>query len=75
MHICTRKKVQKNRLKSGHKAVLNMIYGCVVARWADEMLLFFLVTAEYKTLCPGGEGFRPNPITVILEGQIQLTHS
>ncbi|XP_036073377.1 fibrillin-1 isoform X2 [Oryzias melastigma] len=21
----------------------------------------------YKTLCPGGEGFRPNPITVILE--------
>ncbi|TFK01273.1 type 1 phosphatidylinositol 4,5-bisphosphate 4-phosphatase [Platysternon megacephalum] len=24
-------------------------------------------TAEYKTLCPGGEGFRPNPITVILE--------
>lgn len=24
--------------------------------------------AEYKTLCPGGEGFRPNPITVILEG-------
>ncbi|MGH0175719.1 UNVERIFIED_CONTAM: hypothetical protein FKN15_071488 [Acipenser sinensis] len=23
--------------------------------------------AEYKTLCPGGEGFRPNPITVILE--------
>lgn len=27
------------------------------------------LTAEYKTLCPGGEGFRPNPITVILEGQ------
>uniref|UniRef100_UPI00358F92B7 fibrillin-2-like n=1 Tax=Myxine glutinosa TaxID=7769 RepID=UPI00358F92B7 len=24
-------------------------------------------TDEYKTLCPGGEGFRPNPITVILE--------
>uniref|UniRef100_A0A8C9EQH9 Fibrillin 3 n=1 Tax=Pavo cristatus TaxID=9049 RepID=A0A8C9EQH9_PAVCR len=24
-------------------------------------------TTEYKTLCPGGEGFRPNPITVILE--------
>uniref|UniRef100_A0A3Q1IVZ7 Fibrillin-1 n=1 Tax=Anabas testudineus TaxID=64144 RepID=A0A3Q1IVZ7_ANATE len=22
---------------------------------------------SYKTLCPGGEGFRPNPITVILE--------
>lgn len=22
---------------------------------------------EYKTLCPGGEGFKPNPITVILE--------
>ncbi|XP_048825237.1 fibrillin-1-like isoform X1 [Brienomyrus brachyistius] len=21
----------------------------------------------YKTLCPGGEGFRPNPVTVILE--------
>ncbi|KAJ7410447.1 fibrillin 2 [Pitangus sulphuratus] len=23
--------------------------------------------AEYNTLCPGGEGFRPNPITIILE--------
>ncbi|KAH0628173.1 hypothetical protein JD844_009001 [Phrynosoma platyrhinos] len=22
---------------------------------------------EYNTLCPGGEGFRPNPITIILE--------
>lgn len=30
---------------------------------------FCLLTAEYKTLCPGGEGFRPNPITVILEGK------
>uniref|UniRef100_A0A4W5K434 Fibrillin 1 n=1 Tax=Hucho hucho TaxID=62062 RepID=A0A4W5K434_9TELE len=27
-----------------------------------------LNSSEYKTLCPGGEGFRPNPITVILEG-------
>nr|XP_014340413.1 PREDICTED: fibrillin-3 [Latimeria chalumnae] len=27
----------------------------------------FVNTTEYKTLCPGGEGFRPNPITVILE--------
>ncbi|PNI18364.1 FBN3 isoform 4 [Pan troglodytes] len=24
-------------------------------------------TTEYRTLCPGGEGFRPNRITVILE--------
>ncbi|XP_008048410.1 fibrillin-3, partial [Carlito syrichta] len=24
-------------------------------------------TTEYRTLCPGGEGFRPNPTTVILE--------
>ncbi|XP_039615423.1 fibrillin-2 isoform X1 [Polypterus senegalus] len=24
-------------------------------------------TNEYKTLCPGGEGFKPNPITIILE--------
>ncbi|RXN13923.1 fibrillin-1 [Labeo rohita] len=23
--------------------------------------------AEYNTLCPGGEGFKPNPITIILE--------
>lgn len=31
--------------------------------------LFVVVSiAEYKILCPGGEGFRPNPITVILEG-------
>lgn len=29
-----------------------------------------LSAAEYKTLCPGGEGFRPNPITVILEGNM-----
>jgi hypothetical protein len=28
----------------------------------------FISIAEYKILCPGGEGFRPNPITVILEG-------
>uniref|UniRef100_A0AAR2LSK7 Fibrillin 1 n=1 Tax=Pygocentrus nattereri TaxID=42514 RepID=A0AAR2LSK7_PYGNA len=26
-----------------------------------------LNSSEYKSLCPGGEGFRPNPITVILE--------
>nr|XP_061796796.1 fibrillin-1-like [Nerophis lumbriciformis] len=26
-----------------------------------------LNSTGYKTLCPGGEGFRPNPITVILE--------
>ncbi|XP_067425353.1 fibrillin-2 isoform X2 [Emydura macquarii macquarii] len=24
-------------------------------------------STEYNTLCPGGEGFRPNPITIILE--------
>ncbi|MEJ1281881.1 hypothetical protein NN561_012832 [Cricetulus griseus] len=24
-------------------------------------------TSEYRTLCPGGKGFRPNPSTVILE--------
>lgn len=32
------------------------------------MCCLFL-SAEYKVLCPGGEGFRPNPITVILEGR------
>ncbi|XP_052387608.1 fibrillin-1 isoform X2 [Carassius gibelio] len=26
-----------------------------------------LNSTEYRVLCPGGEGFRPNPITVILE--------
>ncbi|XP_035380752.1 fibrillin-1 isoform X2 [Electrophorus electricus] len=26
-----------------------------------------LNSSEYKSLCPGGEGFKPNPITVILE--------
>lgn len=31
--------------------------------------VYFCFAAEYKTLCPGGEGFRPNPITVILEGK------
>lgn len=37
---------------------------------------FSLVSiAEYKILCPGGEGFRPNPITVILEGiSFSFTH-
>ncbi|XP_063820322.1 fibrillin-2 [Pseudophryne corroboree] len=24
-------------------------------------------SSEYNTLCPGGEGFRPNPITILLE--------
>ncbi|XP_062473438.1 fibrillin-2 [Pezoporus occidentalis] len=24
-------------------------------------------STEYNTLCPGGEGFRPNPVTIILE--------
>lgn len=37
---------------------------CDVACFHDVICF----TAEYKTLCPGGEGFRPNPITVILEG-------
>ena len=32
-------------------------------------LFFFFLPAEYYTLCPGGEGFRPNPITIILEGE------
>lgn len=36
---------------------LNLIFVCL-----------FVSVAEYKILCPGGEGFRPNPITVILEG-------
>lgn len=31
-----------------------------------------LFSAEYKVLCPGGEGFRPNPITVILEGNVYI---
>ena len=40
---------------------------------------WFVFIAEYKILCPGGEGFRPNPITVILEGNsvsfiIKCTH-
>lgn len=41
--------------------LVNVIWCCVP--------FLFVLTAEYKTLCPGGEGFRPNPITVILEGQ------
>lgn len=36
--------------------------------WRNFNKLSFYI-AEYKTLCPGGEGFRPNPITVILEGK------
>lgn len=35
----------------------------------------FFSPAEYYTLCPGGEGFRPNPITIILEGEfIAICH-
>ncbi|XP_023701075.2 fibrillin-2 isoform X1 [Paramormyrops kingsleyae] len=26
-----------------------------------------LNSSDYNTLCPGGEGFRPNPVTIILE--------
>jgi len=31
--------------------------------------MLYFTLAEYNTLCPGGEGFRPNPITIILEGE------
>lgn len=34
-----------------------------------KSLLSRCSVAEYYTLCPGGEGFRPNPITIILEGE------
>ncbi|XP_069078600.1 fibrillin-1 [Pleurodeles waltl] len=42
---------------------------CSLGRaWGTPCELCPLVnTTEYKVLCPGGEGFRPNPITVILE--------
>lgn len=36
----------------------------------------YVSLAEYNILCPGGEGFKPNPITIILEGNqpvIRLT--
>lgn len=35
----------------------------------NVLYVYVISAAEYKTLCPGGEGFRPNPITVILEGK------
>lgn len=49
----------------------SLIVVCVLCHcfWLMWFGVVFCVTAEYKTLCPGGEGFRPNPITVILEGQ------
>lgn len=34
-----------------------------------QLNLLWFPAAEYRILCPGGEGFRPNPITVILEGR------
>lgn len=37
--------------------------------WLIYSLLLYFTVAEYNTLCPGGEGFRPNPITIILEGE------
>lgn len=36
---------------------------------SNFLFSFSFFPAEYYTLCPGGEGFRPNPITIILEGQ------
>lgn len=38
--------------------------------WVSNLLFFYCFVAEYYTLCPGGEGFRPNPITIILEGEL-----
>ncbi|ELK08077.1 Fibrillin-3 [Pteropus alecto] len=38
---------------------------CELCPMANTKRVF--LAAEYRTLCPGGEGFRPNPITVILE--------
>uniref|UniRef100_H2LL33 Fibrillin 2b n=1 Tax=Oryzias latipes TaxID=8090 RepID=H2LL33_ORYLA len=35
--------------------------------WGEPCEICPSPNSEYKTLCPGGEGFRPNPITVILE--------
>lgn len=37
-------------------------------------LLLYFTLAEYNTLCPGGEGFRPNPITIILEGEFLINY-
>lgn len=44
----------------------------VSATWTrvSNLLFFYCFVAEYYTLCPGGEGFRPNPITIILEGEL-----
>ncbi len=52
------------------------IMGCMLCHccWLMWFDVVFCVTAEYKTLCPGGEGFRPNPITVILEGQTATSY-
>ncbi|XP_073700683.1 fibrillin-2-like [Garra rufa] len=40
---------------------------CWCCRFCNQLHHYAECQAEYKTLCPGGEGFRPNPITVILE--------
>lgn len=34
------------------------------------MIKFFLIvpTAEFDNLCPGGPGFKPNLVTLVLEG-------
>ena len=38
-------------------------------------ILFLPSSAEYDELCPGGPGFRPNTVTVILEGNYDKIHS
>ena len=32
----------------------------------NRLLCYF--SGDYDLLCPGGPGFKPNPVTVILEG-------
>ena len=33
-----------------------------------------IFAVEYEKLCPGGQGFRPNDVTAILEGIFNQSH-
>ena len=34
------------------------------------MSVVMMCVGQYDELCPGGSGFRPNDVTVILEGSV-----
>lgn len=65
-----KKAIKKMKMHAiGCVAIADYLFVVLALRHHIKSPLFLCSVAEYYTLCPGGEGFRPNPITIILEGE------